>query len=722
MLRIAGRLAVVATLVAVLVVGAAPDSKQATPALAFEPIEWTTEGGPSVSQVIPTPASLIGITWEDEPPDSVWFRTRNQGRWAGWAQLPTDDDHNADFSSDEHARSRPGSDPVWIGTSEAVQFKVFGDVGSPSTATLIDVSNPRRPLVDGLADFLSGVPAANGLTPNPPVRPRSEWDPANTCVPKRPADAGQISHFFVHHTTGTNSYTRSEVPGRILAICLFHLNSRGWNDIGYNFLIDKYGQIWEGRAGGIEQGLQGAHTAGFNTYSVGVAFIGDHASSRPTAAAEAALVDLLTWKSDLHNVDTTGFATVVSKGSDKFEVGERVWLRPISGHTDAQITSCPGAACYARLPRYRSIVNSSWSQYPLSAYVSPSVGDFDGDDLDEAAIFRTSDGTWQITQPDGATGPWADFATSTGWSKQIVGDFNGDGRDDIANFHPSNGTWWISKSTGSSFTTSLWADFSTATGWSKQIVGDFNGDGRDDIANFHPSNGTWWISKSTGSSFTTSLWADFSTATGWSKQIVGDFNGDGRDDIANFHPSNGTWWISKSTGSSFTTSLWADFSTPTGWAIQVAGDFDGDGRDDIANWHTSNGTWWVTRSTGSDFLPARLWGTNTTRDHVSHYWTQDVDGDGQADLLTVDAYTGFLDRHLSTGTSFDIEWVIDMPWRTTVDAQGHRRNVGNTGWLYFGQEFQWVRLSDMDVSIGIPPEGTPRPSAGADVVVTLPRK
>ncbi len=664
-------------------------------------VSWaTTTDGVWVSDELEAPVTLVGLSWAEGEPESVSVRFKARGQWGPWTPIPIEADHGPDPNTAEGRNQSQATDSIWVGESDAVQFMATGEEVAGAEATLIDTTNRTKPLSKRLTDlFTPTVDQADGAPNQPAIHPRADWDPSNSCAPKSSPSFVQVTHAFVHHTTGSNNESQAQIPGHVLAICLYHRNSNGWDDIGYNYLIDRFGGIWEGRAGGIANGVQGAHTVGFNSYSTGVAFIGDHTSSGPTPAAEASLKSLLAWKFGVHNVDPTNSSILVSKGSSKWPEGKPVLFRPISGHRDAQSTSCPGEACYQRMPTYRSGVDALWDQVPLGLYRSPLVGDFDGDGAPEGALFKTTNGVWSMTERDGTTSTWADFYTASGWSSQIVGDFNGDGRDDIANFHPSNGTWWVNRSIGSSSSTALWADFSTASGWSRQIVGDFNGDGKDDIANFHPSNGTWWVSRSADSGFITSLWADFSTASGWSSQIVGDFDGDGKDDIANFHPSNGTWWVSRSTGSGFTTSLWADFSTASGWTTQIVGDFSGDGKDDIANRHSSNGTWWVSRSGGSSFSTT-LWGTTASAAGLGVVFVQDVDSNGRVDIVAIDSYNGFVVRHLSSGSSFAIGTMTDTPWRTTLSYSGVRDARGNDALVYYGQEFGWIRISALASSSG----------------------
>ena len=606
---------IVGSVATALVLGGLPatEAPVARAQLTTADVIWGSVGGGFESQVIDQDLSMVGLTWDGDSPLSAWYRRKLEGRWGPWLPLPVEDEHGPDPGTDEAIRSQPGSDPVWVGQSDAIQFRMTGSNPRRTSAVLIDTSNPRRPVLNEITNFLTPrVFPASGAPGQPLIRPRSQWDPNNECQPRDEPGEVQVTHFFVHHTAGSNSYSEADVPGNVLGVCKFHVISRGWDDIAYNFLIDKYGNIWEGRAGGIDKGIQGGHTKGFSTYSVGVAFIGTYSTIAPSPAAETALQSLIAWKANIHNVNTKSINTVVSKGSGKYDEGVPVALYPISGHLDAQVTSCPGAACYNRLPTYRSRVAQMWSQVPISTYKSPLVGDFDGDGADEASVFRTTDGRWLVTQPNGSTSTWAEFATSSGWSSQVVG----------------------------------------------------------------------------------------------------DFNGDGRDDIANFHPGNGTWWVSRSTGSGFTTTLWADFSTPSGWTIQLVGDFDGDGRDDLANRHVGNGTWWTATSSGGAFAPAKFWGAKTTFDHISQAWVQDINKDGRDDVLTVDAYNGFLDRHTSIGSGFDIDTIADMPWRTTVGGDDPHRTTGTVGWLFFGQEFKWIRLSGLS---GVAPQAT------ANVVATLAR-
>jgi hypothetical protein len=146
----------------------------------------------------------------------------------------------------------------------------------------------------------------------------------------------------------------------VRSICLFHKYGNGWNDIGYNFVVDRYGQIFEARAGGIDEPIVGAQAGGYNVYSTGVAVLGSFAGAAPSRAAFDALGRLLAWKLALHGIAVPGKVTVevTSTGApySRYRAGSRVRLDRISGHRDADTTACPGSVLYGRLPRLRQVV------------------------------------------------------------------------------------------------------------------------------------------------------------------------------------------------------------------------------------------------------------------------------------------------------------------------------------------------------------------------------
>jgi hypothetical protein len=127
---------------------------------------------------------------------------------------------------------------------------------------------------------------------------------------------GTVKLAFVHHTDNPNGYSAAQVPSMLYAIYQFHRYTRGWDDIGYNFVIDLFGRIWEAREGGIDQAVVGAQAGGYNKVSTGVAVLGTFDSVLPSGAALAALQRLLAWKLSLHGVPTSGRVTVEVNPAD----------------------------------------------------------------------------------------------------------------------------------------------------------------------------------------------------------------------------------------------------------------------------------------------------------------------------------------------------------------------------------------------------------------------
>src|SRR5262249_20630819 len=146
----------------------------------------------------------------------------------------------------------------------------------------------------------------------------------------------------VHHTESTNTYTHAQAPGVVLGICRYHRNSRGWNDIGYNLLIDRFGTVYEGRAGGVDKAVIGAHAQGYNGQTTGIALIGGFMSTDPPAAAMDSLRKVLEWKLGLAGVTRNERVSLISTGGgyNRFKYGKIVFSRPISGHRDLDSTDC----------------------------------------------------------------------------------------------------------------------------------------------------------------------------------------------------------------------------------------------------------------------------------------------------------------------------------------------------------------------------------------------
>ena len=271
---------------------------------------------------------------------------RAGGRWSRWVALAVHGDHAPDTGTGARA-----SDPVWTGGSDELQLRVgrrrpAGDLRVHLVA--VPAAARRRVRPGGAV-----ARAAQASTP-PSIIGRDQWGAAQ--VPPRAAPSyGDVQVAFVHHTVSANGYGPQDSAGIVLGIAKYHRDTNGWNDVGYNFLVDQYGQIFEGRAGGIDQPVIGAQAQGYNSHSTGVAILGTFQDVAPSDAALEAVARVVGWKLSVHAAPVEGQVVLTSAGGDlnRYAGGTPVTLQRISGHRDGDASSCPGDALYALLPQIR---------------------------------------------------------------------------------------------------------------------------------------------------------------------------------------------------------------------------------------------------------------------------------------------------------------------------------------------------------------------------------
>ncbi|MFD4340211.1 peptidoglycan recognition protein, partial [Streptomyces anulatus] len=192
------------------------------------------------------------------------------------------------------------------------------------------------------------------IGPRPKIITRKGWGADEKLRERNFAYTKSVKAAFVHHSATGNNYTCKQAPSVLRSIYRYHVKSSGWRDFGYNFAIDKCGNIYEGRAGGVAKAVLGAHTLGFNTNTMGVAVLGTYSSTNPPAAAVTAVSKLTAWKLGLFGANPKGKVTLVSGGSGKYAKGKKVKMNVISGHRNAFATECPGARLYKKLGKART--------------------------------------------------------------------------------------------------------------------------------------------------------------------------------------------------------------------------------------------------------------------------------------------------------------------------------------------------------------------------------
>jgi hypothetical protein len=362
---------------------------------------------------------LVGMRWAGGARPDISLRARKRGgSWTKWTRVPADPDDAPDKGAAE-ASPRGFSAPVWTGDADYVQYHVSRHVSRLRLHFVSIPASTRQALA-------SRKTAGDSGTDQPAIQPRSAWG-AQDCVPRSAPSYGDVQVALIHHTVSANDYTAAEVPSIILSICRYHRNSNGWNDIGYNFLVDKFGTLWEGRAGGMDQAVIGAQAQGYNSHTTGIADIGSHQDLPETSVALDAMARLIRWKLPLHGVPTQGTVTLTSGGGslNRYSAGTPVTMDRISGHRDGDNTACPGNALYAQLPDLRALVGNVQPQlaaqartllevsltpgaviYPAKATVSGALRQINGDPVVGAPLDVQAYGTtgwrtaWQATSGD----------------------------------------------------------------------------------------------------------------------------------------------------------------------------------------------------------------------------------------------------------------------------------------------------------------------------------
>ncbi|WP_189312528.1 peptidoglycan recognition protein family protein [Streptomyces brasiliensis] len=219
----------------------------------------------------------------------------------------------------------------------------------------LDKKGTERELLTLRADQVSGAQQAKPyIGPRPRIVTRRGWGADEKLRERGFVYTKTVKAAFVHHTASGNKYTCSQAPSVIRGIYRYHVKSMGWRDIGYNFVVDKCGNIYEGRAGGVTKAVMGAHTLGFNSDSMGIAVIGTFNSAKPPAASVTAIAKLTAWKLGLFGANPKGKTYLKSGGGNLYPKGKNVRLNVISGHRDGYATDCPGKKLYSKLGSARS--------------------------------------------------------------------------------------------------------------------------------------------------------------------------------------------------------------------------------------------------------------------------------------------------------------------------------------------------------------------------------
>jgi hypothetical protein len=289
----------------------------------------------------------------------VRLRTSADGlSWSRWYQAALEKGGQAGRAGESFI------EPLWTGGGRYVQVSARAAAARAPFALV----NARLVAIDSIEPAAAGAAAPVSLAAPaiatapvavvpaaPAIVTRQAWGADESLRGSGPSYA-TVKMAFVHHTAGGNVYTKADAPAIVRGIYAYHTQALGWSDIGYNFLIDRFGTIYEGRYGGVTKGVVGAQVLGFNTGSAGISVIGTYIDDAPPAVAVTALENLLAWKLSSGALDPLGAAKMTCGSTEKFKAGATVTLPVIAGHRDANYTECPGDALYALLPTVRAAV------------------------------------------------------------------------------------------------------------------------------------------------------------------------------------------------------------------------------------------------------------------------------------------------------------------------------------------------------------------------------
>lgn len=563
---------------------------------------WSTTVDPSMD------IDMVGVVVPQgaEVPESVEIRTSEDGRtWGPWLRADFESDHGPDPGTRESNGQRMGTDPIYVGESGYVQ--IGADV-PPDELTVVGVDSDASTasISDRVSAWLGAMfhPApARGLEG---IVTRAGWG-ADESLRQCSPSYGSVEMAFVHHTENTNTYSQAEAPAIVRGIYAYHVTGRGWCDIGYNFLVDRFGTVYEGRYGGIDRAVVGAQTGGFNSGSTGVAVIGDFTSSAVPGVVIGSLQRVLGWKLGVHGVYPVGQTTLVSAGNDKYPAGTAVTFRVVSGHRDGKYTSCPGDYLYALLD---SIAVGS-----LAYWVTPGImpyGTFPGGSY-VALADRAGSDAWIVSGAGRGGGPHvrvqqkngtavADFYAYhplfTGGVRVAAADFDGDGTEDIVTAPGPGGSPHIrvlSLAGGLHEIAGFYAYAADFRGGVNVGAGDVDGDGFAEVITGADTGGgphVRALSLRGGLHEVAGFFAYTPSFLGGVRVGAADVDGDGRDEVVTgAGPGGGPHvrLLSVDGGLREVAGFFSYSGSFSGGVHLGAGDIDGDGRDEVVTVPDSGG-------------------------------------------------------------------------------------------------------------------------------------
>ena len=388
-----------------------------------------------------TPFTLVGLTWVGPVATGTEFkvRVREAGVWSNWFKLEYGEYQGVGNDGSESLETRIGSDPLLTGLAdgvEAVLENASGAVPSQMKVTLVNSQVTKQDrsigqdsmrmatadlgLQSQAAAALVGatVSPQGALVPRPRIVSRAEWGANEAWRNSAPKVGTTLLAGIVHHTASTNNYTAEQAPAQMRNLYAYFTQSLKYADMGYNFLVDKYGTIYEGRSGCAVDAVdcdsatvpvQGAHTAGLNKDTFGVSAIGNYdvlAPENPAAMVES-IASLMAWKLAPYGLDPNATASIMStdtSGSSKFGEGQLAVTQVISAHRDVGKTVCPGRYLYPYMEEIRARATTLLAPAIQGVSVTPTLIDSAGTSPVIVSAVIPADAAWSVDVKNADTG------------------------------------------------------------------------------------------------------------------------------------------------------------------------------------------------------------------------------------------------------------------------------------------------------------------------------
>jgi hypothetical protein len=516
---------------------------------------------------------VVGMTWRGGADTSVavQYRTRTgtAAPWSAWTTVTGGDhEHGPDGGSAEATGARDGSEPIAVGAGTRVQLRTLGQDGD-------EPREPKAVVVDpgaSPADVSVGARpagAAGASASRPVIYTRAQWGADERLRADLPEYAG-VQAAAIHHTVNSNTYSSSQVPALIRGMYAYHVQGRGWNDLGYNFVIDRFGRTWEGRYGGVDRAVVGAQARGSNSWTFGAAALGDYTSTAVPGAVTAAYQRLVAWKAQVHQFDPARPANV----------GGRI-ERGVSGHRDLSSTSCPGNVLYGRIPSIAAGASAG-----VRGLASLSVNRDIDNRGDNDALVTNAAGDLMLYHADRGALAGPEYLSRGVWKGVDLvaspGDWNGDLVPDVMARVVATGRLRLYPGDGDG---SLRSGVDIGSGWQAMTrvtgTGDLTGDGHPDVVAvdgsgrllLYPGSGRGGFLRPSAIG---SGWSGIRLVVG-----VGDWDGNGTRDILGV-TTTGTAIVYRGTGRGRLSGSVVLEGSWAGWqSVAALGDATNDTRVDV---------------------------------------------------------------------------------------------------------------------------------------------